>query len=239
MQRRAYGLGGCQAMAVMVLASTLLSGCTDKKQSTTKAAAAVADRARDAAEQAIRADTPAAKQMQFRGVQVYAQALPQRTAICGQVSPFADDPNIFVPFVSIVTMPAGQATGSYQFEQHVGTDPSEASWVYIAIVTYCYDKGGPTTAPYQTCAADAAASRQPPRFALQARTAAAPPPAAAHPQTPQASGSVTMRQNGNLHSEPHGPTLRTVPQGTAMRVFYQAPGGWYRGWRHGALGLGA
>jgi hypothetical protein len=51
-----------------------------------------------------------------------------------------------------------------------------------------------------------------------------------------------MRQNGNLHADPHGPTVRVVAQGTPMHVFAQAPGGWYQvgdsapwGWVHESM----
>jgi hypothetical protein len=51
-----------------------------------------------------------------------------------------------------------------------------------------------------------------------------------------------MRRNGNLHSDPKGPTVRVVSQGTVMRVFAQLPGGWYQvgdtapwGWVHESM----
>jgi hypothetical protein len=51
-----------------------------------------------------------------------------------------------------------------------------------------------------------------------------------------------MRQNANLHSDPHGPATRVVPQGTVLRVFATAPGGWYQvgdtapwGWVHESM----
>ena len=35
-------------------------------------------------------------------------------------------------------------TPQYQFEHHIGNTTAAANHVYAAIVTYCYDKGGPT-----------------------------------------------------------------------------------------------
>ena len=51
-----------------------------------------------------------------------------------------------------------------------------------------------------------------------------------------------MRQNANVHAGPHGPSVRVVPQGTALRIFGAAPGGWYEvgdtapwGWVHESM----
>ncbi len=219
-----------------LVALALLAGCKPRQQS---AAPATDSRALDAAEQSVRQGVPAGAKARFRGVQLYTQALAQHVAVCGQVSPFADDTGIFVPFVAVVTLPPGQG-GQLQVEQHVGTDPSEASRVYIALVAYCYDKGGPSMGPDQGVMPtpplpdnipDSAFKRVPPPQPAQAQGAAA--------ASSRASGSVTMRQAGNLHSDPHGPTLRVVPQGTVMHVFSQAAGGWYQvgdsapwGWVH-------
>ena len=276
--------------AVALAAVTLLSGCKDEKKAADQSAS-LADRVREAAEQAIRsgAETPA--QVQFRGVQVYAQAMPQRMAVCGQVSPFADDANLFVPFVSVVTINDG--TPRYQFEQRIATNTSEASRVYIAMANDCYDKGGPKPGPYQgampvpplpDAIPDPAARSRPtagpspeapvaPTAAPPSQPAApimlapapmavpasmpvptpgpAPMPQSAEPPAPAlapvpdqapASGSVTMRQHGNLHAGPQGPVVQVVPQGTVMRIFAQAPGGWYQvgdtapwGWVHESL----
>ncbi len=214
----------------MLTAAILLSGCKDDKRSAARSAAAAAQRVRRAAEQAIVSGAAAAAQMQFRGVQVYSQAMPHRTAVCGQVNPFLDDPDIFVPFVSVVTAPEGQDDRAphYQFEQHVATTTSEASRVYLAIVTYCYDNGGPTPGPYHSV------------MSMPPFPDKIPDPPSGH-RVP-AAANVLMRQNGNLHARPHGPPVRVVPQGTAMRVFSQVPGGWLEvggaepwGWVHESL----
>ena len=233
--------------AACLVALLVLAGCKEEKKAPT--ALASADRARSAAEQTIRAGSPAAKQLTFRGVQVYAQAIPQRFAVCGQVDPFPDDASLFVPFVTIVTILDNGADGTprYKFDQYIGTTTMEAGRVYLANVNYCYDKGGPANgpvpgvmplAPLPAGIPDPAARAAPPLTPAAPAPTATPAPADSAP----ASGSVTMRQNANLHSDPHGPATRVVPQGTVLRVFATAPGGWYQvgdtapwGWVHESM----
>lgn len=242
----------------------MLSGCKDRKQDPGQVDTAMAGRVRDAAERNIRSSV-SSKDAQFRGVQVYAQALLEHWAVCGQVSPFAEDANIFVPFVSVVTLANDKSRPAERFEQSIGTTTAEANRVYIALVADCYDKGGPASGPFQSLTPlpplpdTVTAPNHPPVSArpVPARTAAgqtAPQPPAAPPSPPlaeqalppsaemPASGRVAMRQNANLHAAPHGPPLRVVPQGTEMHVFAQAPGGWYEvgdtapwGWVHDSM----
>lgn len=251
--------GATLCMALTALA--LLSGCKEQKPGTVAADATTTGRIRTLAEQAIRTTGAKGAGMQFRGVQVYDQALPGHWAVCGQVAPFADDPNIFVPFVSVLTPPGGRSK-SYQVEQHVGTSTAEADGVYLALVGFCYEKGGPAPGPIGSVAPmpplpDTVAdpSRRPAASAPPAPPAvpaSRPVPAAAPPATADAppvaaasvpaSGSVTMRQNANIHAAPHGPSVRVVPQGTVMRIFATASGGWYQvgdtapwGWVHDSM----
>ncbi len=223
-----------------------LAGCKQEKGGASATAPDPAiQRVRDAAEQNIQAKATAPASVRFRGVQVYRQAAADRYAVCGQVNPFADDANIFVPFVSVVT---GQKHGDwteYQFDQRLGTTTDEASRVYAAIVAYCYEDGGPSPAPGRSVAATPPL----PGTVPEPEHGAAPPrdgpavPAAASATTPTAaSGTVTMRQNGNLRTDPHGAAVRVIPQGTSLRVFGQAPGGWYQvgdaapfGWVHESM----
>lgn len=225
---------GRQAIrAGWLLAVALLCGCRQQK---TAGAEANGDGARVvvAAEQDLLAAMPAAKAARFRGVHAYTQAMPGRWAICGQVSPFADDTNIYVPFVS-VGAPDGKA--GYRFDREVGTTTAAADRVYIALVTYCYDKGGPVPGPFQSVTpmpplpdmiADPS-RRDSPASAVPLRSGVplGPRDSATVEQSP-ASGTVIMRQNANLHATPHGPPLRVVQQGTAMRILATAPGGWYQ-----------
>jgi hypothetical protein len=240
-----------RSRAAALLAAALLAGCKDEKKDSAPAAASMADHAREAAEQATRSAPGVPKVVWFRGVQVYAQAAPQRMAVCGLVNPFADDPNIFVPFVTIVSWQGVDGRpASYALDQRIGTSTSEASRVYVALVASCYEGGGPSRnqgvtpmPPIPDNIPDPATSGVPPNPPLAAAmpkvvVPGSPQPAGGSP----AAGSVTTRQNANLHADPHGPTVRTVPQGTVLRVFSQAPGGWYQvgdtapqGWLHESM----
>ncbi len=235
----------------MSLAAAGLAGCKDEKKTAgaTAAAAPSMQRVVDAAEQSIQSLVPAPAKVRFRGVQSYTQAAPQHVAICGQVSPFADDANIFVPFVSVVTMQQnGQAT-QYQFDNTVGTTTSEASRVYGAIVNYCYENGGPAQSSFRAVQTpplpDAVRNPDSPPaapvvFSTVPARPGAPPPLTKAPV--EASGTVIVRQSSNVHSDPKGPSIRTVQQGTTLHVFGQAPGGWYQvgdtapfGWVHESM----
>ena len=210
-----------------------------------------ADQARAIAEQAIRS-TVANRNAQFRGVQVWSQAVSQHWAVCGQASPFADDENIFVPFVTVVTLDGNGRSDGKPVDSHVGISTTEADRVYVALVADCYDKGGPAPGALQSVTPlpplpDTVANPHEPVVATATPPATAAPAvgvpgvaasAAAAPTGPAAgdagtivlpaSGAVTMRQNANVHSAPHGPPVRVVPAGTVMHVFGQAGGGWYQ-----------
>ena len=230
----------------LILAGAVTLGLAACKEEKKAAAAAAPDpvvqRVRDSAEQDIQAKAAAPATIRFRGVQVYRQAAADHYAVCGQVSPFADDANIFVPFVSVVT---GQAHGEwteYQFDQRIGTSTAEASRVYAAIVAYCFEDGGPSPSPSRSVAATPPlpSAVPEPLDHPAGPTRGSPTPAAAAPV--EASGTVTMRQNGNLRTDPHGASVRVIPQGTSLHVFGQAPGGWYQvgdtapsGWVHESM----
>ncbi|CAH2600764.1 protein of unknown function [Rhodovastum atsumiense] len=64
------------------------------------------------------------------------------------------------------------------------------------------------------------------------------------PARAPASGSVVLRQPGNLRAGPSGggEVIRVVPRDTTLRVFGEAPGGWYQvgdaapwGWIHSSM----
>jgi len=233
-----------------------LVGCKDQKKHGA-ADPEAADRAQELAERHLRdtaASAAAGTAMQFRGMQVYAQAQPGHWAVCGQVSPFADDPALFVPFVTVITIP-DKGAAPPAFAQQVGTTPADATRVYQALVAYCYDEGGPANSPVQSVqpippvpnaladpsrhasedAAAATGQAASPTAGGTAATAAAPAPGAAPGQAPgqaqgqaPASGDVTTRQDANLHASPKGPTVQVVTQGTRFHVFATAPGGWYQ-----------
>jgi hypothetical protein len=239
----------------------LLSGCGREKSGCGPDATAV--RARTAAEQSVRAIVPSGAQARFRGVQVYAQAMPKRLAVCGQVSAFDDDPNIFVPFVTVIAdRPAGaERLAQDQYELHVATTTAEADRAYLAMVAYCYENGGPDNGPLRSIpslpplpssipdrpsagrlSGQPAAARPLPSRVVQTQPTVPAPVAEPVPDRSAASGTVSMRRNGNLHAVPHGRDVRVVPKGTVLRIFSQAPGGWYEvggaspwGWIHESL----
>ncbi len=250
----AHGLAA-RLLAVSLLAGGLLAGCKEEKKTAAPAplAPGLAERVRAATEQNIRASR--SYTVSFRGILVWSQAAPQKWAICGQVTPFQDSPDTFVPFVSVatITSPADDAATQYQFEHRIGATTSEASRVYAGLVAFCYDKGGPSAGsmrgvpplpPLPDAVPDPKASAARPEAAKMA--IAKPGAEAAQPSAPAdtipASGEVTMRQAANLRTDPHGSTIRVLPQGTPLHVFGQAAGGWYQvgdtvpwGWVHESM----
>ena len=245
------------AVSVALTTLVVLSGCEAKKKTAAQPKDLSASHVREAAEQNIRSGFATSTDIQFRGVQVYAQAMPQRMAVCGQVDPFADNPNLFVPFVALVTSQKGPSDGAPQYtvEPHIATDTSEASQVYVALVTYCYDQGGPIPRPRQSVVSipplPDTISKLLPTIGPAGQPPATPPiptqlsPPPTYGQVPErpivpatvpdpasdqasALGSVTMRQDGNLHSTPAGPVVVAVPRGTVIQVFSQTRDGWYQ-----------
>ena len=239
---------GRRLLPLALLGPLLLSGCKQPKPAAGQAASGTPHQAEMAAERAIRAAAPAAKEMQFRGVQVWSQAMPHRWAVCGQVSPFADDPALFVPFVSVVSVAANGAA-TVPDPAFVGTTVSDADRTYLALVTNCYDNGGPADSPMASVPPIPPLPNTVPSPSLAgAGPVAATPQATARrlaggaSATQSASGDITIRQNANVHASPHGPAVRVVPQGTALRIFGAAPGGWYEvgdaapwGWVHESM----
>lgn len=191
--------------------------------------------------------TPAAK---LRGVIVHGQALGGY-AVCGQVNltGAAEDP--YLPFVSVVSPDAKR------IEQFVAFSSAEATRTYVETNTRCFDRGGPTSArsvlplppvPDTSTAVPApvtspASPAPAPPTAEAASPSALPTPSAAS-MPAQGSVTTTSAHPVNLRSNPAGggAVLRVVPRGTRLRVFAEAPGGWYQvgetepsGWIHGSM----
>ena len=230
-----------RAPGAILFATLAIAGCKDEKK--TGPTGPSADDVRNAALQAVAALPGMPKTVQFRGVQAYAQALPRHTAVCGLVSAFADDPNIFVPFVAVANQisPPEARTPRFDFDTRVGTTTTEATRVYSALVADCWDRGGP--APERPLALPPLPDNVPdPRLPVLPDAAAPAPRPAPAPGQVAAGGTVTVRQSANVHNGPGGPTVRTVTAGTALHVFAQAPGGWYQvgdtapfGWVHESM----
>ncbi|MFT8246206.1 SH3 domain-containing protein [Roseomonas sp. BN140053] len=244
--------------AAGLLALVLLPGCDEKKE-TAPAAPELGDQARQAAEARLRSGARDGAAVRFRAMQTYAQALPRSVAVCGHVNLTGGSDEPFIPFVSVVSFDA-EAEAPPRVDQHLANSSQEATRVYVELVSRCFEGGGPQSNRQMAPAplpplptglprfGEPAAGNAPAAPVAETQAPAAPTPAEAATARPGPEG-VAMRQNGNLHSGPVGasPVLRVVPRGTPVRVYAQAPGGWYQigsateawGWMHGSLLDGA
>jgi hypothetical protein len=243
---------------LLALSALGLSACDDppKEQQRAEAAAeAVATEARRAAEEHVRVRLRILDDMQLRAVQVYRQQVPDTFAVCGQINPTgaADDP--FIPWVAVVTLGDGKATRT---DLLLGASNTEASRVYLESVDRCFDGGGPSIARPQAARAlpplpsDAALAQKaaPPPVApappvpSTAVTPQPPPRSPAPSATATRSVTTTAAHPVNIRSHPRGggAVVRIVPRASVLRVFGEAPGGWFQvgedqpfGWVHGSM----
>jgi hypothetical protein len=244
---------------MVMLAALGLAACDDssqEQQRTETTPGAVALKAREVAEAQVRARLRIVGAMNLRAVQVYRQQFPDAFAVCGQINPTgaANDP--FLPWVAVVT-----TTGdgeSVRPDLYLGASNAEASRVYIEMLDRCFDGGGPK--PGQARAQRAL----PP---LPADSALTPPTAPSVPtpspglsgpgvtaQTPSdqpqsttssmRSVTTTAAHPVNIRAHPggDGAVVRIVPRASELRVFGEAPGGWFQvgeeqpfGWVHGSM----
>ena len=245
-------------IASLLMLTLTLTACDDAETKRRRLQSEQVARAQAEAEVAIRAAedrlretarniSPSAK---LRGVVAHRQVLGGY-AVCGQVNltGAAEDP--YLPFVSVVS-PNGE-----RIEQFVAFSSMEATRTYVETNTRCFDGGGPTSArsvlplppvPDTSSPAPlAAASSRTPASALLPADGVPPSPLPV-PTTGSmpAQGSVTTTSAHpvNLRSSPTGggTVLRVVPRSTRLRVFAEAPGGWYQvgetdpnGWIHGSM----
>jgi hypothetical protein len=238
-----------------LLAAALAAGCDDKPNRPRAASGFdAAAHARRVAEEAVlaRAGRPGAL---LRAVQVHRQALAGTVAVCGQINPAGRGDEAFIPFVTVVTYedaaPQGapQGTPRFQLAQHLADSSAAATRVYAEMVSRCFEGGGPRDARrVQTLPP---LPNGLPRDAEDAAPAPAPAapngmPAAPLASAPQAAtrSSTMTRQHANVRTSPAGggAVLRVVPPGAQLRVFGEAPGGWYQigdtepwGWVHGSM----
>ena len=248
----------------VVLAAALLAAGCDRDEPKPAPAADRAAEARKAAENSIRAGARDPDSVSFRGVQVWPQAVEGTHAVCGQVNVFGASSTTYALFVAAVTRSASaqDPARAYKVEARVGSTPSEATRAYIDTIARCFEGGGPrevarqgapsipplpddmarvqqqVAALSQKPSAPAAASPPSPVPPRQASPPSAPPP----PAVTAAQGTVVMRQNGNVRIAPHGEAVRVEQQGTELRVFGEAPGGWLQvgnaapiGWVHSSM----
>ncbi|MBE9604547.1 SH3 domain-containing protein [Acetobacteraceae bacterium H6797] len=184
----------------------------------------------------------------LRGVQVYSQAAPQLTAICGQVKMNPDQPGAYTLFVALAREDGGQTRVT---EQYVANSGPNASRVFVETVSRCYQEGGPPAlqrasapAPLPVVPDTLPLSAQAPVQGKQQATRGQQQAEAAQSSSGAPLRQITLRSNGNLRANPNGggEVLQVVSQGTGMSVFGEAPGGWLQvgqdqpiGWLHSSL----
>jgi hypothetical protein len=265
-------IGRRTTMALVVLPCLgLLAACDDKACPPPIPPAAASDttaHARRVAEEKLRSSLPTPPAAVFRGMQVYQQADARVVAVCGQVNPSGRDDQAFMPFVSVVTYATrpDNRPPAFEVSHYVAASNAEATRVYIEMVSRCGENGGPRQVgnrqmvpplpPLPSDLSDATRSGQPPGTSQSpagqspagqsspGQTLQSPAPAGTEPKASPASGRVTMRQAGNIRAAPvsGSQVVRVAPQGAALAVFAQAPGGWLQvgdgsaeGWVHSSL----
>lgn len=247
------------AARILATAGALLVAACDKERcepapQTARSSDQLAD-LRKAAENSVRLSASNQDSVRFRGVQIWPQAVKNQFAVCGQANVFGPGSNTYVLFVAIVTQNdfSDDPIRPYKTEARVGSTVDEATKVYVDTLARCYESGGPQNimrgAPPPPVPPLPVGTKAVLAGPTPAGVPAAPAPATqpqtsapAVPRSALASGTVIMRQNGNIRSAPQGETLRVEPQGKELRVFGEAPGGWLQigdteanGWVHGSL----
>jgi hypothetical protein len=241
---------------LLALGSLVLGACDDppKEQRAEAGDTAVVAEARRVAEEQVRTRLRILGDMQLRAVQVYRQQLPDTFAVCGQINPTGAAGDPFIPWVAGVAARDGKAARTDLF---LGASNAEASRVYLESVDRCFEGGGPKTARPQAPAlpplpSGAALAQQ----AAPSSVTPAPsvPNPAATPQPPPApplprvtatrSVTTTAVHPVNIRSHPGGggAVVRVVSRASVLRVFGDAPGGWFQvgedqpfGWVHSSM----
>ncbi|MBR0643280.1 SH3 domain-containing protein [Plastoroseomonas hellenica] len=244
---------GTVRLAAALIAASLASGCDDKRDQQTASSFDATAHARRVAEDGILARA-GRRGAVLRAVQVYRQALAGTVTVCGQINPTGRGDQAYIPFVTVVTYEEAPDRGQPRFQlvQHLADSSAAATRVYVEMVSRCFEGGGPrdarsvqTLPPLPTGLPHEAEEMPAPSAAQQPAAGAAPvTTAVAAPPLTSSRNNVTTRQHANLRSNPAGggAVLRVVPPGSSLRVFGEAPGGWYQvgdtepwGWIHGSL----
>ncbi len=234
---------------VLTLAAVTLLACReDPPQERGAATDPRLQAAHEVAEARLRERLRATGGQQSRGVQAFAQAIPNTFAVCGRVSGSASEP--LLPWVAVVNAEAGapQVTSFV-----LGASGPEATRVFTEMVDRCFEGGGPpvgrTAARPLPPLPTQAVPEAPPATASNAPASASPAstaaPTTAAAAAPSVRSVVTSARNGaNLRSSPQGgQVLRVVPRSSTLQVFGEAPGGWYQvgqngtawGWIHSSV----
>ena len=247
--------------SVAMVIALLFAACDKERCEPAPQTARSPDRSADlrkAAESGVRLSASNPDSVRFRGVQVWPQAVKNQFAVCGQANVFGPNSNTYVLFVVVVTQNdiGDDPARTFKTEARVGSTVTEATKVYVDTLVRCYESGGPqnvmrgTSPPVPPVPSDTKTVLSGPTPAATGAPAAPAPaaqpqPSAMAPSAPRstpASGTVVMRQNGNIRIAPQGETIRVEPQGKELRVFGEAPGGWLQigdteanGWVHSSL----
>lgn len=185
----------------------------------------------DAVRASLRERAGPAANARFRDMETYQQATPGEYAVCGKVSLSGRDAD-FVYFVSVA---GADARGGFRVKgSYLVSSGDEARYAYAEITQRCVENGRGQV--------DAAGTPPPPPSPSYGQDA--PPEPSATDAAEGGQRSVTLRQGANLRAGPSSdyPVLRTLPRGTVLQVFRDAPGGWYqvgdtqpRGWMHTSM----
>lgn len=219
-------------LVLLAFALTALAACGEDTPSPGAGAAAPqVQAARDAADGALLSRLREEGTPQQRGVQVFAQTLPDEFAVCGRarVAGMGGDP--YLPYVAVVNVAAGAARVS-QFS--MGATGPEASRVFTLMVDRCFDGGGPTNTRLT-------ARSFPP---LPSGGMAAPPTESAVEPASAITVVTTPRSGANIRSSTRGgDVVRTVPPATRLEVIGSPGGDWVQvgadgtawGWIHNSM----
>lgn len=241
-------------LPALLLSLLALAACDDTPKDKPRAEVPIggapateATEARRAAEEQLRARLRMPGEMPLRAVQVWRQQLAGTIAVCGQVNPAGGANDPFIPWVATVTLADGKAQRT---DLVLGASNTEASRVYAELVDRCFEGGGPRTAqaarplpplPLDTALPSARPSTATPApGATNSGSPADPPPAIATGRQVTTSQAHPV----NIRNSPGGggAVVRVVPRASVLRVFGEAPGGWFQvgeeqpfGWVHASV----
>ena len=176
--------------------------------------------------------------IEFSDMRSFRQAAAESVAICGQVSLLGSGrPAAFIAIVS------RQADGSVAVEPHVAVDSVSATRVFVDSHARCVvqaDGGQRRAAPPRL----PVIPTNLPTLRTNPSQEAGRLDAARKAAQQVDLGHATLRQPGNKRAHPNGggEVVRVLPRGSTLRIFAEAPGGWYQlggerpeGWVHASM----
>lgn len=216
----------------LLLALLALAAC--KEEPRAPAGDPRAGQARAAAEDAMR---PRLNGGTLRGVQPFAQAQGGTFAVCGRLDAGATE--ALRPWVALVGFERNAPVLQWLV---LGGTATESARVFAEMTERCFEGGGtargaPRPPPPAPAAAPEPTRPTAPPPAAPPAQAAPPPPAAEAPRTPTGRSVTTSERTPvNLRAAPGGggEVIRTVPRGSQLEVFAEAPGGWLQVGQGGA-----